>query len=377
MNSGSAALFDPTVKQMETILGGILVIQTQPSAQCDCKGNKVTFSVYATGGTGSLHYLWKRKRPGESDFTAFGAKDSTKLPIYNIGVGTESPDGTLYQVTVSDQTNQVLSANAMLTVNQIVGIAPVGIATYTLNQGGNLWLKVQTSGNTPTNYQWIKKYGSNDWRDLAENGTIKGSSSEQLNFTGISVADSGIYKVRVTFPTINGNQCTETSTITRKINVIPLPDKEAPYFINLTEENRIICMSDLEAANWNETATDIAPNRLDYHELVKSNPLYAISSLHIADNVTPPAAIVLHWGIYSDREAQHPISDEAGNLLQNQTGPLADYVGIIRLTKNSLSDGNYLMVFWLEDEAGNLTPDNQRYKINLTVQERPQIAKNF
>lgn len=377
MNSGNAAIFDLPATLTESIPAGLLVIQTQPSNQCDCKGNKVTFSVTVSGGTGSLHYLWKRKRAGESDFTTFGAKDSTKLPIYNIGVGTESPDGTLYQVTVSDQTNQVISANASLTVNQITGIAPVGIATYTLNQGGTLWLKVLTSGNSPTNYQWIKKYGSNDWRDLADNGIITGSAAEQLSFTGISVADSGIYKVRVTFPTINGNQCTETSTITRKINVIPLPDNEAPYFINLSEENLVICMNDLVVANWNETDTDIAPTRLDYHELVKSNPLYGISLPHIADNVTPPAAIVLHWGIFSDREALHPILDEAGNLLQNQTGPLADYVGKIRLRKNSLSDGIYHIVFWLEDEAGNMTPDNRRYKINLTVQERPQIAKNF
>ena len=203
---------------METTLN----IKVQPENQADCKGNKATFSVVAEGGTGPVHYLWKRKRPQDVEFSTFGAKDSTKLAVYNIGSATDSPDGTLYQVTVSDQINMVMSVIATLTVNQISGISPVGVATYTLNQGENLWLKVLTSGNIPLAYQWIKKFGSNDWRNISDNATLSGSQRVQLDFTKIAIADSGTYKIRVSFPTINGNQCTETSTITRRIYEIQL-----------------------------------------------------------------------------------------------------------------------------------------------------------
>ena len=187
-----------------------LRISVQPVDQTDCKGNKITFSVITEGGDGMIHYLWKRKRPEDVAFASFGAKDSTKLPVYNIGVGSESPGGTQYQVVVGDQKDTLTSGIAVLTVNEITGIAPTGMANYTVNQGENLWFKVLTSGNVPSAYQWIKKYGSNDWRDLIDNATISGSESEQLSLTKILLADSGIYKLRVTFPTINGNQCVET-----------------------------------------------------------------------------------------------------------------------------------------------------------------------
>ena len=153
---------------------GTLTISVQPADQTDCKGNKVTYSVVAKGGS-ILHYLWKRKRPTDPAFVAFGAADSTKLAVYNIGTGTEAPDGTLYQVTVADLSGTITSRQALLTVNQITGIAPVGIATFTVNEGDNLNFTVLTSGNPPNSYQWIKKFGSNDWRDLTDNTTISGS----------------------------------------------------------------------------------------------------------------------------------------------------------------------------------------------------------
>ena len=129
---------------------GILKITIQPIDQNDCKGNKATFSVSSEGGTGSTHYQWLRKRPSESAFLSFGADDSTKLPVYNIGVGSESPNGTQYKVTVSDDLGTLTSSIATLTVNEITGIAPVGVATHTVRQGENLSFQVLTSGKAPT-----------------------------------------------------------------------------------------------------------------------------------------------------------------------------------------------------------------------------------
>lgn len=356
---------------------GSLTILLQPANISDCKGNKATFSVTVDGGTGNLHYLWKRRRPGDADFIPFGAKDSTKLPIYNIGVGNDSPDGTLYQVIVSDQTGQVVSTSALLTVNQISGIAPVGIASYTLNQGDNLWLKVLTIGNNPTSYQWIKKYGTNDWRDVSDNLIVTGSRNDQINFNGISVADSGVYKVRVTFPTINGNHCVETSTITRKISVIPSTDTEPPLFLNLSDSYNNLCVNDLIEASWNEALSDLIPDRIDYHELQKSNPLFQLSPTLFSDNVTSPGAMLLHWGIFSDEDHLIPVLDTEGNPLQDCIGQLVDYPPIIRLKKNEAANGSFHLVFWLEDEAGNLTPEYSRHCIHLNISDRPQLELIF
>ena len=354
-----------------------LNIKVQPQNQADCKGNKATFAVVTEGGTGPVHYLWKRKRPQDSVFIAFGAKDSLKLPVYNIGSATDSPDGTLYQVTVSDQVNLVSSAIASLTVNQISGISPVGVATYNLNQGENLWLKVLTSGNIPLAYQWIKKFGPNDWRDLSDNATLSGSQGEQLNFTKIAVADSGIYKIRVSFPTINGNQCTETSTITRRIYVTPVVDTVPPSFINLVTQNVTLCQKDLEQAVWNDSLSDIIPNRIDYCRFPCQSPVFELSSENFSDNVTPNANLILHWGIFATTDPQTPMLDEAGTMLDDMIGPIALYNENIDIRHNPTGEASCRIIYWLEDEAGNLTPQPLRHQIYVMVSRRPEIVSDF
>ncbi|MCK9639660.1 MAG: hypothetical protein M0R39_07080 [Prolixibacteraceae bacterium] len=355
----------------------LLKIKVQPQNQADCKGNKATFSVAAEGGIGPIHYLWKRKIPQDSVFSAFGAKDSTKLAVYNIGSATDSPDGTLYQVTVSDQIDQLTSSTASLTVNQISGISPVGVATFTLSQGENLSLKVLTSGNSPLIYQWIKKFGPGDWRNLTDNATLSGSQREQLDFTKIAVADSGIYKIRVSFPTINGNQCTETSTITRRVYVTPVADTIPPCFVNLASQNITLCQKDLEQAAWNDSISDIFPHRLDYCRLPNQSPVFDISYDHISDNLTPNGKLKLHWGIFTLANPRIPLLDEAGASLADMVGPIAIHSEFIEIVNNPTGEASCQVIYWLEDEAGNLTPEPQRYRLYVTVTKRPEIVSDF
>ena len=369
--------FETLRESASPILDNILSIKVQPQNQADCKGNKATFAVVAEGGTGPIHYQWKRKRPQDSGFDAFGAKDSTKLAVYNIGSATDSPDGTLYQVTVSDQINLITSAIASLTVNQISGISPVGVATYTLNQGENLWLKVLTSGNSPLAYQWIKKYGSNDWRNISDHATLSGSQSEQLNFTKIAVADSGTYKIRVSFPTINGNQCAETSTITRRIYVTPVVDTIPPCFINLVTQNVTLCQKDLEQAVWNDSLSDIVPDRIDYCRFLGQSPLFDLSSAHFSDNLSPNATLILHWGIFSVADPLAPLLDVAGTSLDDMVGPIALHHENIDIGYNPSGEASCRIIYWLEDEAGNLTPQPLRHQIYVMVSRRPEIVSDF
>jgi hypothetical protein len=367
-----------TYQEVESsAFAGTLTITVQPVDQADCKGNKITFSVIAEGGIGTIHYLWKRKRPADVAFASFGAKDSTKLPVYNIGVGSESPGGTQYQVLVCNQNDTLASTIALLTVNEITGIAPTGVSSYTVNQGENLWFKVLTSGNVPSAYQWIKKYGSNDWRDLVDNATISGSRREQLNLTKLLIADSGIYKLRVTFPTVNGNQCVETSTITRKINVIPVEDHEPPVFQNLNNGNITLCPVDLEKADWDESLADIVPIRVKYYQLHKYSALFDLPADHFSDNITPSALLILHWGIYSSSPPFNSILDEAGTPLDNRIGQISLHPENIDFEGSPSGSQTYQIIFWLEDGAGNVTPPDLRHKIALTIPQRPEIISDF
>jgi len=361
----------------EPSLAGALTVSSQPADQTDCKGNKVTFSVDTQGGAGTIHYLWKRKRPADAAFVAFGAKDSTKLPVYNIGTGSEAPDKTLYQVAVSDQDTETTSLPALLTVNQIIGISPVGVAVYTINEGENLSFKVLSSGNPPSAIQWIKKYGSNDWRDVTDNSIVSGSTSDQLKFTKISVRDSGIYKVRVTFPTRNNTQCTETSTTIRTIHVKAVVDIDPPLFVNLSNRNMTVCPDNLEQAEWNEIQRDILPERAKFYRLHKHTFQFDLSASNFQDNITPISDLVLHWGIFSATSPYGPVLDEAATTLDDSSGQISLHPENIDLEGVTSGNKTYRIIFWLEDRAGNLTPDTLRHIVTLTVAARPEIVSNF
>jgi len=356
-------------------LSSALSINVQPVDQTDCKGNKVTFSVIAEGGLAPVHYQWQRKRPTDAGFTTFGAVDSTKLSVYNIGVGSEAPDGTLYRVVLTDQNSSVTSISAALRVNQITGIAPVGVASFTRNEGENLWFNVLSSGNTPSAYQWIKKQAPGNWTNLSDNSTISGSREEQLDFTKISLADSGIYKVRVTFPTINGNQCTETSSISRTVYV--LPDTVPPTFVNLDNNEITLCPTNLELAEWNDELSDIMPARTTFYQLHKNSSLLDLSIVHFYDNLTSPADLVLHWGIFSVSAPINPIHDEAGVALDDHKGQISVYQYNIDFEAPASGKYSCQIIYWLEDTSGNMTHVANRYKVNVAIPLRPEIINNF
>lgn len=358
-------------------LANVLTITSQPLDQTDCKGNKVTFSIGTQGGAGILHYLWRRKRPFEAEFSSFGAKDSIKLPVYNVGSGAEAPDQTMYQVTVSDQESILTSLPALLSVNQITGISPVGVAVYTINEGENLDFNVLSSGSGPSAVQWIKKYGNSDWRDVTDNQTVSGSTTAQLRFTNISLSDSGVYKVRVIFPAMNNTKCTETSQITRTIHIKQAIDMEPPFFVNIHNRNTTCCPDDLEQAEWDESQGDIQPERTKSYRMHKFNTLFDLSAAHFFDQITPVGDLVLHWGIFSSVFPFEPMMDEAENILDNMTGQISLHPEDIDLECTSDESNTYRIIYWLADRAGNLTPEINRHIVTLTISPRPEIISRF
>ncbi|MCE1198177.1 MAG: hypothetical protein LWW85_04355 [Marinilabiliales bacterium] len=363
---------EPVMAQTQT-----LTLLNSPLDAADCKGNKVTFAVTVGGGTGPIHCVWKRKRPSDSGFSAFGAADSLKLPVYNIGVGTEAPDGTQYCAVVSDQLTTLLSASARLTVNQITAIAPTGTAVYSLNQGDNLSLTVNTGGHLPTGFQWIRKYSNYDWRDVTDHSSVSGSNGQSLFFTKIALADSGIYKVRVTFPTIDENHCVETSSITRTIHVQPIIDLRGPVFTDLNPETVPICPDAITEAIWNDFSGSVSPEGYRGFLLAEHSQLFDLSATHFSDDISPSGNLVLHWSIYRVGSANTPLLDSSGIPLINQTGQISNHDHAIQFPAPATGTLRYNLIFWLEDESGNLTPEAKRHTIELVLYAPPELVQAF
>ncbi|WP_303923233.1 PKD-like domain-containing protein [Draconibacterium sediminis] len=171
--------------------------------------------------------------PTESVFTDLSAGGNISFPaigelrIANVGSGS-SPNGTQYRVEISDDCGTLISDTATLNINEITEIVnSVNFPSITLVEiceGDDFSYTVVTSGETPVSYQWKKYIGPNNWQNVVNNGVISGANEATLQFTGATPAESGEYKVTVTFPKPPGADCNVTSdTRPRELTVRPTP----------------------------------------------------------------------------------------------------------------------------------------------------------
>ena len=114
-------------------------------------------------------------------------------------------DGTQYRLVVTDNNGcSVTSDPATLSVNEITGItnssnSPL-ITNVVLCYGASFSYQVSTSGETPVSYQWKKFVSVGNWENVVDGGVISGATTPTLTFTNGTSAESGEYKVTVTFP---------------------------------------------------------------------------------------------------------------------------------------------------------------------------------
>lgn len=201
------------------------VIITQPLSQLECEGNLVKFKVIAYGS--GLTYTWQRKRLVDVDFVTIvdepnNSEDSSTNEIRILSTGSaQYPDGTQFQVIVSDGSSSVISSAATLTVNEIKDLT--GGANITQCYGTNYTYTVTTS--YPANvvsYRWKKSVASGVWDEITDGGIYSGTTTATLNITGGTPAESGRYRVYITF-TSSGSDCNVTSTSRpRQITFLPL-----------------------------------------------------------------------------------------------------------------------------------------------------------
>jgi hypothetical protein len=198
-----------------------LTITTQPSDQTDCYGNTVEFSVEVSGVVGTISYQWQSRPPG-GNFADISGENSSILTIHDIGVNGQNIDGTEYQVIITDNCETITSEPALLSINSITSVS--GSVNLTICSGGNAAYEVQTHGSV-VGYQWSFNNGT-DWDPVSDGGSFSGTTSSRLTISDATVAESGSYRVSVTFNTLNQPEdyptCVITShTRTRNLTVLP------------------------------------------------------------------------------------------------------------------------------------------------------------
>ena len=72
-----------------------------------------------------------------------------------------------------------------------------------------------------------------------------------------------------------------------------------------------------------------------------------------------------------------PLLDEAGTRLEDMVGPIALHNENIDIGYNPTGEASCRIIYWLEDEAGNLTPQPLRHQIHVMVSRRPEIVIDF
>jgi hypothetical protein len=120
-------------------------ITTQPVSQTVTTGQVATFSVTATG-TATLTYQWKKNG------TAIGGATSAS---YTTPATAASDNGAQFTVTVTNNTGNVTSGAATLTINLPPSITTQP-ASQTVTAGQTAMFSVTASGTGTLTYQWSK-----------------------------------------------------------------------------------------------------------------------------------------------------------------------------------------------------------------------------
>lgn len=209
-------------------------ITNQPVNQLDCEGSFVTFKAVASG-TGTLTYTWQRKRPSDVSFAAIPSETNVTYPtpgeikLENVG-SSLSPNGTQYQVVVSNGTCSVTSIAAQLAVNEITDITspPLtpsqSIVNVTLCYGANYSYNVAISNpsNGPVSYQWKSQTVSGPWNNVVDGPHFSGSTTAALNIINGTPAESAKYRVDVVYSRTGGNCSVSSFSKNRLLTFLPL-----------------------------------------------------------------------------------------------------------------------------------------------------------
>lgn len=215
-----------------------LTIITQPTDQTDCYGNTVEFSVAVGGAVGTVSYQWQSREPG-GIFEDIPGANSPTVAIHDIGVNGQNIDGTQYRVIITDDSETIISVPALLRINTITGLS--GSVNLTICYGGNTAYEVQIYGPV-VGFQWSFNDGSG-WDPVSDGGPFSGATTSQLTISSATEAESGSYRVSVTFNTLNQPEgypvCVITSH-TRIRNLLVLPPVSTSPIYHLSQSDILV-----------------------------------------------------------------------------------------------------------------------------------------
>jgi len=212
-----------------------LTITGQPKDQTDCYGNTVEFTVEVEGAVGSVSYQWQSRPPG-GDFSDISGGNSFLLTVHDIGVNGENVDGTEYRVLITDDCKTVTSEPALLNINAVTGLT--GSVNLTICSGSGTSYEVSTRGSV-VGYQWSFNDGTG-WADISDGEIYTGTTSGRLTVSDATTAETGSYRVSVTFNTLNQPEGYPTciiTTHTRNRNLTVLP----PIMPPVVSSDQTIC----------------------------------------------------------------------------------------------------------------------------------------
>ena len=156
-----------------------LSISTQPSNVTTTAGQKATFKVTATGGTGTLSYQWQYSADSGTTW-AKTSLDGSKTATLSFTAKADY-SGRKWRCVVTDSSGtKVTSKAVLLTVNAKPSFSKQP-ANLTTTAGQTASFKVTASGGTGTlSYQW--QYSADNGSTWA-NTSLSGSKTDTLSFT--------------------------------------------------------------------------------------------------------------------------------------------------------------------------------------------------
>jgi len=154
--------------------------------------------------------------------------------------------------------------------------------------------------------------------------------------------------------TAEANGC--SSTTTASVTVL---DDEPPLFINFPD-SIYLCVQDIIEAWWDGMG-DITPERPDYHTFFAGSTILDLDLSTLFDNCSPAGDLLIHWRI-----------ELVGGVVLTGSGQISTYPLNIEFPL-----GDNTIIYWLEDQSGNVTPEASRPVVTVTILARPDITRIF
>jgi len=141
--------------------------------------------------------------------------------------------------------------------------------------------------------------------------------------------------------------------------IITINDTIPPVF-TVVPDSVHRCVQDIVQAIW-DGAGDFNPIRPDWSTFHAGDVSLDLDPSTFFDNCVTPGNLILHWRITL-----------VGGGVINGTGQVSLYPNDILFPL-----GNNAIIYWLEDQCGNLTPAGSRPVVIVKVFPRPTITRDF